>query len=85
MTPEAVSDRALRGRLAANVRWSRTPDRRAATAKARQALADKWEKQVDPDGQLDPALRAKLAENAKAAHYTKMALASAKSRRRKAS
>lgn len=85
MTPEAMSQRAMQARLAAHTRWAATPDRQAATAKARQAAADRFEKQVDPDGVMDPALRAKLADNAKAAHYTRMALLSARSRRRKAS
>lgn len=82
MTPEAVSDRSLRARLAAHARWAKTPDRAAATAAARQANLDRFEKQVDPTGEMDPALRAKLADNAKSAHYTRMALASARARKK---
>lgn len=83
MSPEAISNRALRARLAAHTRWARTPDRQAATAKARQANLDRWDRIVDPGGELDPALRSKLAANAKSAHYTRMALKSAQARRRK--
>jgi hypothetical protein len=78
------SDRVLRARLAAHTRWSRTPDRSAATSAARQAFADRFARLVDPEGILDPAVRAQLAENAKQAHFAKMALASARARRREA-
>jgi hypothetical protein len=53
MSPEAVSDRALRARIASNTRWAKEPDRRAATAKATKANLDRFEKEVDPDGVLD--------------------------------
>ena len=49
LTPE---QRSLRSKLASNTRWSRETDRRAATAKARAAALDRFEKQVDPDGIL---------------------------------
>lgn len=79
MTPE---DRVLRARLAAHTRWSREADRTRATAAARQAAQERFEKQVDPDGTMDPRERAMLAENARKAHFTKMALRSAQARRR---
>ena len=75
-------ERVLRSRCAAHTRWSREPDRQAATAKARQAFLDRFEAQVDPTGQMDPALRAKLAENARKAYFAGLALASARARRR---
>jgi hypothetical protein len=75
------SERAMRARLAAHERWARTPDRAAATATARQAFLDRFDREVDPDGSMDPALRAKLADNARKAHFTRMALRSAQSRR----
>ncbi|UJW32422.1 hypothetical protein L3Q67_01130 [Saccharothrix sp. AJ9571] len=77
MTPE---QRVLRSRLGAHARWAQEPDRVAATAKARQAFNDRWERQVDPDGELDPHERAVRAEHAKRAHFTRMAMASAKAR-----
>lgn len=66
--------------VAANTRWAHEPDRTAATAKARQALADKFEHEVDPDGVLDPAERAKRAANARRAFYQRLAIKSAKAR-----
>jgi len=80
VTPE---QRVLRAKLAANTRWSKTADRSAATAPARAAFNDRWERQVDPDQKLDPAERAKRAENAKTAHYSRMALRSSIRRARR--
>lgn len=81
MSPD---DRVLNARIAAHTRWAKTPDRTAATAKARQAAMDRFEREVDPDGTLDPAVRAQLATNARKAHFTRMALRSAQARRRAA-
>jgi hypothetical protein len=80
VTPE---QRVLRSRLGAHARWATTEDRSAATAPARKAFADRWEKQVDPDGELDPQERAVRAAHAKKAHFARMAMASAKARARK--
>jgi len=41
----------------------------------------KFEREVDPDGVLSPAERSKRAANARTAHFTRLALASARSRR----
>lgn len=71
----------LRAQIAANARWAVTADRAAATAKARQAALDRFDKLVDPDGVLSPEDRAKRAASARRAHMQKMALASAKARR----
>lgn len=83
MSP-SPSERTLIARIAATERWSREPDRAAATAKARQAFRDRFEKQVDPDGVLEPAERAQRAESARKAFYTRLALRSAQSRRKAA-
>lgn len=74
--------RSLSCSIAANERWAREPDRSAATAKARAALDAKFEREVDPEGLLKPAERAKRAENARRAYYKRLALLSAKARRR---
>lgn len=58
-------------------------DRRAMTAAARRAFADRWERQVDPDGVLTPEERSRRAEHAKSAHFQRMALKSAQMRRRR--
>ncbi|MFD7841364.1 hypothetical protein ACFV4K_00290 [Nocardia sp. NPDC059764] len=77
------NDRVLQARIAAHTSWAKTPDRAARTAKAREALASKFEQQVDPDGVLSPQERALRAEHARKAHFTRMALKSAQARRRR--
>lgn len=81
---ESYAERSMRGRLAAHTRWAQTADRSAATAPARRGLLDRFEREVDPEGQLDPGERQRRAESAKKAFYTRLALASAKARRRSA-
>lgn len=76
-------ERTLRAQIAAHESWARTTDRSARTAPARKAMLDKFEHQVDPDGALPPAERAKRAEHARKAHFLKLALKSAKARRRR--
>lgn len=61
--------------------WARTEDRSARTAPARRALLDRFERQVDPDGELSPQERARRAETARRAHMKELALRSAISRR----
>lgn len=61
LTPE---ERSLRARMAAHESWARTGDRSARTAPARKAAMDRYERQVDPEGTLDPAERARRAEHA---------------------
>lgn len=80
LTPD---ERAKYARLAALTSWGTTPDRSARTAPARKALLDRFEKQV-PAEVTDPATRAAAAENLRKAHYLRMALASAKARKAKA-
>lgn len=79
------AQRSMAARIAANERWSRktTSERVDATAKARAARMDRYERQVDPDGQLDPAERRVLADNAMRAAMSRMALAGAKKRQSK--
>lgn len=83
MASNHPGDAAQIARLAAHVKWALCPDRAAATAAARQAFHDRWEKLVDPSNELDPAERAKRAASAKSAHYARMALRSAQARRAK--
>jgi len=75
LTPAEVrarADRVVIATIAAHTRWSRTVDRAAATAPARQALLDRFAREVDPDGTLDAATRAKLAENARRAYFRRL-------------
>lgn len=76
------NERALRARLAAHTRWALEPDPAAATAKARQVFMDRFEREVDPDGDMDPVERARRAKSARKAHFTRLALKSAQARRR---
>jgi hypothetical protein len=75
---------ATRGRIGAYTRWSRTPDRAAATLPARTAFASKFEAQVDPDGLLPPEKRAELAEYARKAHFARLGRLSGAARRKAA-
>jgi hypothetical protein len=69
--------------LAAHIRWSKTINRTAATAAAREGLLVKFENQVDPDGELTPGVRRKLAENARNAHMRSMSFRASTSRRKR--
>lgn len=75
------SERAIIGRMGAHAKWAGTPDRTAATANARQAFLERFERQVDPDGRLIPAERARRAESARKAYFAGLALKSARARR----
>jgi len=85
--PERLSpaERKLRAQIAAHTSWANTEDRRARTAAGTAALLDKFERQVDPDGSLDPAERARRAESARKAHFARLAFLSAQARRQRKS
>ena len=68
------AERSERARLAANTRWSREPDRHAATAPGRRAMLEHFEREVDPEGILPPQERAKRAENARQANLARARL-----------
>ena len=78
-TPE---NRSLVSRIAAHEKWARTPDATAATAPARAAFLDRFEREVDPEGVLAPQERARRAEHARKAYFTRLALKSARARRK---
>ncbi|MEU7633846.1 hypothetical protein AB0C34_28360 [Nocardia sp. NPDC049220] len=75
-------ERSLQARIAAYESWAKTSDRAARTAKARAAMASRFDRLVDPDGLLSPEERAYRADQARKAHYTRLALRSAQARRR---
>jgi hypothetical protein len=77
MTPE---NRRLRAEVAAHTSWANTADRRERTAPARAAALNRFERQVDPDGTMDPVERAQRAESARKAHFRAMAYKSARVR-----
>jgi hypothetical protein len=72
--------RALHSRLASHVRWSREPDRTAATEPARKGMEARFEREVDPDGLLDPIERAKRVESARKAYYARLTYLSIQAR-----
>jgi hypothetical protein len=78
---DAIGDRSIIAKVAAHTRWANTVDRNAATAKARQAFTDRFEREVDPEGILDPIERAKRAKSARSAYFQRLALKSARARR----
>ena len=53
-------------------------DSRELTKNARDAFMSRFEREVDPEGKLDPVGRMRRAEHAKKAYFARLALASAK-------
>jgi hypothetical protein len=78
--PADNNDRVLRARMAAYLLHSQITDPAEHTAPARAAFLSRFEREVDPDGILDPQERARRAERAKKAYFIRLALASAKAR-----
>jgi len=76
------SERSLRARVGAHQSWAQTEDRAARTASARRAMLDRFEREVDPRGELTPAEHAVRAEHARKAYFARLALKSAQARRR---
>jgi hypothetical protein len=77
LSPE---QRSLRARMAAHVMHARH-DARRTTENGRAAFLARFEREVDPDGVLDPKERRRRAEHARSAYFARLALASAKARR----
>jgi hypothetical protein len=78
----SAAERRRHARLAAHAMHARN-DSRAVTANARRAFLDRFEREVDPDGALPVAERLRRAEHAKRAHMLRLALRSARARRRR--
>jgi hypothetical protein len=76
------AERVLTGRLGAYTAHSRH-DGHEMTRAARAAFESKFERDVDPYGVLPIEERLRRAEMARKAHYTRLALASAKARRKR--
>ena len=72
--------RALRARMAAHALHAKVSDPAAHTAPARRVFLSRFEREVDPDGVLDPQERARRAEHAKKAYFLRLAAASSKAR-----
>lgn len=81
MAAKDPTTRVLSARIAAHTRWSRERDRTEATAAARGAALERFEREVDPSGTLDQATRSTLAQSARQAYFARLALASVQARR----
>lgn len=77
LTPE---QHRLRAQIAANTRWA-YDDPKAGTRNARAGFEARFEREVDPEGVLDPAERRRRARAALKAHMARLALASSKGSR----
>ena len=75
------ADRSIAGQIAAAAKWAQTPDYSAATAPARAAFNDKFEREVDPHGVLPIEQRQKMAEHARRLHFLRMAQKSVQARK----
>ncbi len=75
--------RVLQARMAAHALHARVADPTAHTAAARKVFLSRFEREVDPDGVLEPQERARRAEHAKKAYFLKLAVASSRARAKK--
>jgi hypothetical protein len=75
------SDRSRWGRLGAYVQHSRH-DPRVTTAQAREAFLLRFEREVDPHGELPTADRLRRAKAAQRAYFIRLAERSGQARRR---
>ncbi|MER7278332.1 hypothetical protein ABT369_28225 [Dactylosporangium sp. NPDC000244] len=80
MTP---AQRKMRASLAAHTRWAREADRKEAMRPALEGMLARFEREVDPDGVLEPHVRAERAESAKKAYFKSLQLKSSRSRGKK--
>jgi hypothetical protein len=78
LTPE---QRTLRARIAAHAMHAKHPIEETSSA-GREAFLARFEREVDPLGQLNPADRARRAQHALQAHMSRLALAASKARRK---
>jgi hypothetical protein len=74
------AQRSLLARAAAHASWAKTTDRTARTAPARRAALARFERQVDPEGVLEPHERQRLAESARRSYFHYLALRSSRAR-----
>ena len=77
------AERVLLGRIGAYTALSRH-SAYEMTEPARRGFVSKFEREVDPEGLLDPGERARRAEMARKAYFARLALLSAQARRKRA-
>jgi hypothetical protein len=74
------AERILRAQIGAHSLHARR-DARETTLAARAAFESRFERIVDPTGELEPAEREQRARAARRAHFARLALKSAQARR----
>ena len=77
------SRRALQARMAAHALHAKVQDPAAHTAPARRVFLSRFEREVDPEGVLEPQERARRAEHAKKAYFLSLARKSGQTRAKK--
>jgi hypothetical protein len=77
LTPE---QRSLRAKAAVDASWAHTSDRAARTEPARRAASARFEREVDPHGELSEGERRRRAESARRSYFRYLALRSARKR-----
>jgi hypothetical protein len=84
--PAGHPDNSLLSTAANHERWAAVDDRTAATEPARQAFRDHFLREArERFGDLPPDALALRAEHLRKAHFTRLALASARARRKRSS
>jgi hypothetical protein len=73
--PLTPAEKSLRGKIAVETSWANTENRPARTANAREAFEDKFLAEADGDP--------RRAEHLRKAYYARLALQSAKARKRR--
>ena len=76
------TERSLRARLAVHTLYARR-DSRQMTARGRAEFLARFEREVDPDGVLDPIERRRRADHARRAYFTRLSLAAVAAKRAK--
>lgn len=76
------AERSLAASIAAHEKWAQVDDPTEATRPAREAFLARFERQADPDNKLSLEERRRRAQHLKSAHFKRMALLSARARRR---
>ena len=80
--PASQADRILRARLAAYALHAQR-DPRETTANGRAAFLARFDREVDPEGRLEPDERQRRAEQARRAYFARLSLAAVKARQAK--
>jgi len=81
-TTLSPAERSLRARLAAYAMHARH-DARRTSANGRAAFLARFDREVDPEGLLEPDERQRRAEQARRAYFARLSLAAVKARQAK--